>query len=180
MIKWIFIFTIAASPAMAWKELTCATHPLTTSFVLRKSEKFLDVSVVHHNGTRYAPFWYALVVPNDLEILRKKASLIEKTDELVKMRWPIEKCRFHEGFRFECFGGATAEPSNGVRIEPFAIYSSRVREDSIAGVWNSTFLNVSFTTEGESQMITMQYRDETGDCFDETRAKPAKDPSRAR
>jgi hypothetical protein len=172
---------LIAVPASAWeKELLCITEFPTTSFELVKTEKELQVRVIHHNGTRFAPFWNGLIVPNDLPLLQSKASLIEKMDTRWKMSWPLEKCEFHEDLRFECMGGATAEASNGMKIEPFAIYTTRLTEDSIAGVYRSTIMTVTFDVNGVSQTVSMQYRDETNDCFEPTTTKPAKRSLRAR
>ena len=129
----------------------------TTTFVIKSENSVVNFEIFNHNGGGYAPFWSSLVVPNDLGILAKKAEIIKKIDKGFKAAWKTDQCKWVGEKKFACVGSTDKVSVNGLEIEPWAVYSSLVKDSSFAGDYEYIDITVSFEIEGESFNYTMRY-----------------------
>ncbi|MCO5143192.1 MAG: hypothetical protein M9962_08900 [Oligoflexia bacterium] len=145
-------------PAKAF-QLTCYTEYLTTTFVIWTENEDLYARVIHHNGAEYAPAIVGIYTPKDIPILERRANLVKQMQNETTFRWKKEKCKFREGNRFECFGTDDIQYGRGgEKIEPFALYSTEVAENGIAGKLNYLWLRLTFDVDGESgPAVEMEY-----------------------
>lgn len=154
-------------------ELACVTETPTTTFVIRTEGELLKARLILHHGPEFAPAINGVFTPRDLPILSDRANLARKLLSDTTFTWPRKNCRFRDDVRFECFG--TDESSagvGGVKIRPFALYTSRIKEETIAGTHNYVSLRMSFDVDGKGDpSVEMKY-DSVG-CFD-----PRKHPGR--
>lgn len=130
----------------------------TTTFIIKTENSVVDFQIDNYNGGGYAPFWSSLVVPNDLEMLSKKAEIIKKLDKGFKATWNPEQCKWSGEKKFSCVGGAEKINVNGLEVEPWAIYSSVVKDSSFAGDYEYVDMTISFIIENESFNYTMRYQ----------------------
>ena len=140
----------------------------TTSFVTETEGDQVKLSVYHHNGVEYAPFWNSVVVPQDLKILEGKSELVKKLGAFVQVKWPKDKCVWAGEDQFSCMGGAT-QTEGGLSVEPWAFYSNVITEKSFAGEYKWIELTMSYYTkdqngqrQSEQGQIVMKY--EAADC----------------
>lgn len=129
----------------------------TTTFVIKSENSVVNFEVFNHNGGGYAPFWSNLVVPNDLGILAQKAEIIKKLDKGFQAKWKTDQCKWVGEKKFACVGSTDKVSVNGLEIEPWAVYSSVVKDSSFAGDYEYVDMTVSFEVAGESFNYTMRY-----------------------
>lgn len=129
----------------------------TTTFVIKSENSVVNFEIFNHNGGGYAPFWSSLVVPNDLQTLAKKAEIIKKLDKGFQTKWKTDQCKWVGEKKFACVGSAEKVNVNGLEIEPWAVYSTLIKDSSFAGDYEYVDMNVSFEIEGESFSYTMRY-----------------------
>ncbi len=140
-------------------KLTCVTESPTTSFVIQSQGKELVARVLHHNGARYAPAISGIYTPNDLPTLSRRAKAVEKMKDDMTFRWPLSKCKKHDEFRFECLGTEDVQEGvGGAKIAPFALYTTRVKEEGLAGTYEYLMVTMSFDVdEQRDPSIEMKY-----------------------
>ena len=129
----------------------------TTTFEIKSENSVVNFEIFNHNGGGYAPFWSSLVVPNDLQILTKKAEIIKKLDKGFQANWKTDQCKWFGEKKFACVGSTEKVNINGLEIEPWAVYSSLVKDSSFAGDYAYVDMTVSFEIEDESFNYTMRY-----------------------
>jgi hypothetical protein len=154
-----FLSTLAIAAESPTIRLTCVTEYPSTSFVIESKGKELVARVLHHHGAKYAPAISGIFTPSDLPILARRAALVEKMSADMSFRWPLSSCKKHDDFRFECFGTEDMQlGEGGAKIAPFALYSTKIREDGIAGAYESLQLTMTFDVDGERDpSIEMKY-----------------------
>lgn len=135
----------------------------TTTFVIKSENSVVNFEIFNHNGGGYAPFWSNLVVPNDLGLLTKKAEIIKKLDKGFQATWKTEQCKWVGEKKFACVGSTEKVNVNGLEIEPWAVYSTLIKDSSFAGDYEYVDMTVSFEVEGESFNYTMRYP--TDECL---------------
>lgn len=129
----------------------------TTTFVIKSKDSVVNFEIFNHNGGGYAPFWSNLVVPNDLGTLAKKAEIIKKLDKGFKATWKTDQCKWVGEKKFACVGATEKVNVNGLEIEPWAVYSSLLKDSSFAGDYEYVDMTVSFEIADESYSYTMRY-----------------------
>lgn len=136
---------IAAPAAPLPIDLVCVTEWPTTSFVIQEEGEKLRVELLFHSGSEYAPAITGIYTPRDLPIITERANYALVFPNYSVFRWPLAKCDKHDDpLRFECFGTDDVQNGNGgERIKPFALYTTKVSEDGIAGKLD--YLKVAFT-----------------------------------
>lgn len=134
----------------------------TTSFIIKSENDVVNFEVTHHNGASYAPFWSSLVVPNDIEMLGKKADIIKKLGNGFKASFNTEKCKWSGEQKFSCVGSDERVNVNGLVVQPWALYSSVVHDSSFAGDYDYVDMTVSFIIDDETHNYTMRYQ--AGEC----------------
>lgn len=129
----------------------------TTTFIMKTENSVVNFEVFNHHGGGYAPFWSNFVVPNDLTTLSKKAEIIKKIDKGFQTTWKPDQCKWTGEKKFACVGSTDKVEVNGLIIEPWAVYSSLVKDSSFAGDYEYVDMTVSFEIEDESFSYTMRY-----------------------
>jgi hypothetical protein len=148
----------------------------TTSFFTEVTADQILLNIIHHNGVSYAPFWNNIIVPNDLSILSGKADLVKKLGDQIKVVWPSKSCKWLGEKKFSCVGGAAPIYLGEKTIQPWAYYSTVIKESSFAGDYEWVEMTLSYyttdsvknRTDSESGNIVMRYY--TNDC--EVSSKP--------
>ena len=162
--------TVSAAPI----RLACVTEWPTTSFVVREEGDTLSAQLIFHNGTEYAPVINGIYTPHDLPTLAEKAALAQKLSNQTTFHWPAKKCHGHDLHRFECFG--TEDEQKGVggeAIRPFALYTTKLSEDGIAGKYEYVSMALTFNVVGQGESAVEMRYDAQG-CFDPDSKVPEK------
>jgi hypothetical protein len=141
--------------------MSCVTSWPTTTHVVRTESDLVNVTVIHHNGTKYMPIHEGIVVPNDIAIIERKARVLSKLGTRMSFQWPTAHCSRTSAFLFKCSGGGPTEV-NGVTLTPFAIFTSIQEEQGIAGRVVRHQVSLHLIIDGESFITTMNY--EPTDC----------------
>lgn len=115
----------------------------TTSFFTETVGDQIQVTVLHHNGAQYGPFWNTLVVPNDLSTLQKKAESIISFGDQLTFAWKKSDCNWQEDKIFSCMGKGEVLAGD-LKLEPWAFYSNLVTSKSFAGEFKSVELVLSY------------------------------------
>ncbi len=141
----------------------------TTSFITETKGSDVELSLYHHNGVEYAPFWSSIIVPQDLKILEGKADLTRKVGDYIQVKWPKENCSWSGDELISCMGGGQ-QLTAGTSIEPWALYSNVIVEKSFAGEYKWVEMTLSYYTKdengkrsSETGQIVMKY--EANDCI---------------
>lgn len=164
------IFTATHVQAEAWKKLNglCMTSPFaSTTFAFNTekvgSEERVKVSVVHHNGLQFAPFWDSQIVTEDLKMLTDKSKIIMNLDSELNTSWSAKDCQWTGPKKVACIGnGAAVKTKSNKTIEPWAFYSAVVKDSSFAGDFTSIQTTLLFYIEGQKYMYVSKYRE--SDC----------------
>ncbi len=126
---------------------------------LSPEEQKVSVVVQHHNGLQFAPFWDALVVPQDLDLLKKKSDVITQLKPEMSVSWKASKCQWFGDGKVYCVGSTDAQVINGKKVVPFAFHSSKVFDSSFAGDYTYYVLTLVFYIDDEKYAYSMKYQD---------------------
>jgi hypothetical protein len=144
--------------------LTCFTSPPSTSFVIWDEGENVFSRVIFHYGTQWAPSIAGIFTGNDLLTLERYASAAKRLQQVTDVRWPKKSCRQSSPLRFECFGtDDSPSGSQGEVVKPLALYTTTAKEDSVAGLWDTVSVNLSFEINGSRSQIEMKYYGD--ECF---------------
>lgn len=135
----------------------CSTQLPTTTFVVQSDAEYVSLRIYHHNGPKYAPFHSGLLVPQDLKNFSEDAQIVEKMGSLVEAKWKQSQCQRKSEKLINCFGKVNSETPDGMVFQPFALYSSYIQENGIAGKLEYLELNMSYDLQGKSYQIPMKY-----------------------
>ena len=119
----------------------------------------MEAKLYLHHGPEFAPVFQGIATYRDFPILQEQAKGILKLKNAMTFRWPMKKCKIIDSIRFQCFGTEEEQEGiDGAKVKPFALYSTRIWEDSIAGKLESVALRLTFTVDKkESSAIDMKY-----------------------
>lgn len=140
----------------------CITEFPSTSFVIETVGDKVILNVYNHNGNLYAPFWDNLLVPNDLNLMKKESEFIMKLEPALTASWKKSDCQIQSAKVFTCMGSTEKVTSNGIEMTPWAVYSSSHTDSSFAGTFESIQVAYRFYTGSEGHQIVMKY--ETNEC----------------
>ena len=155
------LFHSAQAEAPPGLQLFCFTEPMSTSFLIETKGVEVQATVIHHYGSEYAPAISGIFTPSDLPTLERRAKFIRQMKPQMTFHWPLKACKnFGEG-RFECWGTKDVqEGENGVKFEPFALYSTKVTEEGVAGKLEYLQLTLSVyasPNDNEGGTVEMRY-----------------------
>lgn len=155
----LVLTSISAAAATSSEEikLTCVTDYPSTSFVIRQEGGRLLGRVIHHNGLAYMPIHSGIITPSDLKIMSERAATLTQLEPDMEFSWPLEKCVRHDDHRFECFGTDDRREINGKQVVPFALFTSRINHDNIAGQYEDIMVTLTFSIDGKSYATDMNY-----------------------
>lgn len=163
VISWLFVGllgraeVVTAEPKAEKYHAICSTQFPTTTFVVQSDDQFVNLRIYHHNGPMYAPFRSGLLVPQDLKAFSEEAKVVEKMGSLVEAQWKQSQCTRKSEKLFNCFGKIEAKTPDGMEYQPFALYSSHIQENGIAGKLEYIELTMSYDIQGKSYHIPMKY-----------------------
>jgi hypothetical protein len=165
----LFITPTEAKPF----QLGCMTEHPSTTFVIQEKEDFMEALIVHHHGSAFAPVLNGIALYRDLPIIMEQSKAVLKMQREMTFRWPMKKCKIRDDIKFECFGSDDVQEGlDGAKLKPFALYTSKITEDTLVGKWDSVSIRFTFSTDsGESSAVDMKYPMEG--CF-----KPKEEPAR--
>lgn len=140
-------------------DLGCITEHPTTSFLIQEVDDQMVAKVYLHHGPEFAPVFQGIATFRDFPILQDQAKGVLKLKNAMTFRWPMKKCKVTDAIRFQCFGTDDEQDGvDGAKVKPFALYSTRIWEDSIAGKLESVSIRLTFTVDKkESSAIDMNY-----------------------
>ncbi|MBC7743160.1 MAG: hypothetical protein H7061_13250 [Bdellovibrionaceae bacterium] len=141
---------------------SCVTEYPSTSFLIETTEDKVIATVINHNGQAYAPFWHSLIVTNDFAILRQKSDLVMKLEPTIVTTWNKANCKWYGDKKMACIGNAEKVQSNDITVEPWALYSSVIKDSSFAGDYEYVEMTLSFYVSDEQNQLVMKYP--TQDC----------------
>lgn len=161
--KKITLILIFLTATQSWADdlfVNCSTAMgPTTAFNLETVADKVNLTVTHFNGMQYAPFWSNIVVPNDLEKLKNDSDLLLTLNPNLKAFWNKSDCKLVAEKKFVCSGVTSKQPSNGVEVEPWAVYSSQLKDSSFAGDYNYVLVTYLFYINDKRHEFTMKYQD---------------------
>lgn len=160
------VFSSLAARADIWKNQKglCMTSPYpstTFAFNTTKDQK-VKVSVVHHNGLGYAPFWDSPVVAEDLKMLTDKSKVILDLDSELNTSWSVKDCQWMGAQKVSCVGNGEKVKMKSKTIEPWAFYSTVLKESSFAGDFTSIQTTLLFYIDGVKYIFVSKYPE--ADC----------------
>lgn len=162
MIKFVIVFALITA-STTWADdlfVNCSTAMgPTTAFNLETKDDQVHLIVTHFNGMQFAPFWNNLVVPNDLDKLKNDSDLLVNLDPMLKAYWKKSDCKLIARKKFVCSGVTSKQVSNGIEVEPWAVYSSELKDSSFAGDFDYVLVSYSFYIKGNRHEFTMKYQD---------------------
>lgn len=178
--------SIASAKSWTHQNGLCVTSPFaTTSFAFtteelsnersggseRKDlkEQRVKVSVVHHNGLEYAPFWDSPVVSADLKMLSEKAKMILQLGSELKTSWSAKDCQWTGVNKVACVGTGDRVKANSKTIEPWAFYTAVIQDSSFAGDFTYIQATLLFYIEGQKYIFTAKYPE--SDCNFDPKAR---------
>jgi hypothetical protein len=166
LLLWLLSIQVVAAPVEAVMDLICVTEAPTTSFLVEQDKDTVKVRVIHHNGVQYAPITNSLITPNDLELLKSQAGLIQSLGDDWSFQWKRSGCNADRSDFFQCVGEAEDVVLNSVKVHPWALTVTDVQETTMWGTYRKKNLSLRFSVEKKGyQMnvqVTMDFQ--KGDC----------------
>lgn len=147
-----------AAPVEAKISMICVTEFPTTTFEANQIGDEVHMRVIHHNGTKYAPFHDALVVSNDLDALKQKAQMVEKLGDYWSFKWRRSGCNADTPLFFQCVGEAYDFEVNGIKIHPYAFSITDTEQKTMWGNFKSKNVRLDFTIDKANYYLTMNYQ----------------------
>lgn len=148
--------------AYSLPNLKCITSGLpTTSFLLTEKEDHVALTVIHHNGPKYAPVLSGVVTPEDINLIKKSGEFFSKLGERFTVKFSKENCELEENKFFRC---SLREPSEiaSVKIDQIYFNTSEAVEKIPGFEFVSTHVHASFRSNYEEFNLEMRYYDQ--DC----------------
>lgn len=167
----------SALAAEAPINMICVTEIPTSTFEAKENGNNVHIRLIHHNGTKFAPISKAILTPNDLEPLQKRAEMILKLGNKWEFDWDRSGCNADEPMFFQCVGGAKDFEINGVKIHPWAFSVSELTEKTIWGTYQQKNVSLRFDIDKVQYEITMDYQ--PGECVQLQGNSMKLQPSRA-
>jgi hypothetical protein len=144
--------------------LRCSTDPATNSVAIEEVGDEIRATVLLEYGAEYAPALAGDHTPHDLPLLAERARLASKLKPVMTFYWPRQKCEFPADGRIECFGtGDAQDGQDGAKFTPFAVYTTNVTEQGLAGKQESTRVTLALYSEGKSVDLKLEYP--AGSCW---------------
>ncbi len=172
LITAIFVITFTSffANAQPWKNHKglCVTSPFATTSFAFSTEKSGDtqrvkVSVKHHNGVQYAPFWDTQVVAEDLKMLTDKSNVILQLDSEINTSWSAKDCQWSGPNKVSCVGtGEAIKMKSNKTVEPWAFYSAVLKDSSFAGEFTYIQTTLLFYIDGQKYTFVSKYPE--ADC----------------
>jgi hypothetical protein len=157
----IILISLFSSVGAAY-ELMCFTEIPSTSFWLRTEGDKLIARVIHHYGPQYAPMHNGMVTPNDLEVLKPRAEAVKKLPSDYEFSWPAKNCNFPAAYRMDCMNSSDTKTINGVKLEPWGIYTGITDRTNIAGRYREINVDLNLEIDDVNVFISMSYPE--GSC----------------
>ena len=160
----LLLFSTSAQAVWDNQQGICVTDPYpstTFAFVTNKADdgtKLVKLSVVHHNGLAYAPFWETAIVPSDLKMLSEKSKVILSLNTQLNTSWPAKSCQWIGEKKLACIGTGEKTMVNNKLIEPWAFYSAVQTDSSFAGDFTYIQMTLIFYIDGEKFIYTSKYK----------------------
>lgn len=143
-------------------DFKCATEMPTTSFWFAEDGDHFNIRIMHHNGTKYAPFSQRMIVPNDMAQLLDNAEVAKITGDDLVIRWNKKNCDQRGAEIFSCVGGGESLTSAKKQIKPWLISRSQSTTHTAHGDFHKTTITFSYEIEGKSHDYLMEYS--TDEC----------------
>ena len=164
MFRTFFVLTLLFIGKVTWAGdlfVNCSTAVApTTAFNIETQTDQVHLKVTHFNGMQYAPLWSNIVVSSDLEKIKNASELLLKLDTSTNAFWNKSDCKIVGEKKFVCSGLTEKQTSNGIVIEPWAVYSSQLKDSSFAGDYNYVLVTYLFYINDKSYEYTMKYQDD--------------------
>lgn len=136
--------------------MTCMTEFPTTSYQLMETEQGYELTVLHHNGTKYLPLHSGTITPNDLPKLIQRAEELQKMGRLSKILFKKEECSVKEGI-WNCFGQSPAKLGE-LETQKVSFQMGRFKKDYEGYAWETILTSLSFRfSREESFSMTYEY-----------------------
>ncbi len=147
------------APVPATKiSLACVSEPQATSFGFQSGQDGrLHVTVINHLGVDSMPIHYGIVTPYDLPKLAAKAEVLKKLGEQFELYWSLKNCKSRGPKLFECFGGGETTNINGMVVEPYSIYTTRITSEGPSGIYERINVNVDLTIDKKTYKFSNTY-----------------------
>jgi hypothetical protein len=161
----LLLFSTQAWSAAGQPLMSCVSEFPSTTFIIAGQGEWVDVQVIHHNGSKYVPFWDSLVVPNDIPSLKERADVIQKMGDGFQFRWKASQCKVANEMFFECIGGAEEFEVGGLKVQPWGLYVTEVTERTPKMVFSHRSVRLLMTISGKTYQVLMNYQD--GECINQ-------------
>lgn len=83
--------------------LKCMTEFPSTSFFLNEGSKSIELRVINHNGSKYAPVISGIITPNDIDFVKKSGDFFQKIGDDFVIHFDKKNCRVEQNKYFTCF-----------------------------------------------------------------------------
>ena len=139
-------------------DFRCVNQMPTTSFLLNEKNGKMVLTMIHHNGVKFMPIHYGVIVPNDLPYLREKTSILTQMSDRVEFEFPKENCRKVEDEVLSCSSGSTLK-FGGYEMEALRIATSKVTETTTLSKYELNKVTLSLHIHGYApvQDLTIYY-----------------------
>lgn len=138
-------------------DFKCITEYPTTSFIFTDDKDYFKVRILHHNGTKFAPFIQRLVVPNDMSMVLEAAEVAKTTGRDIELRFAKSGCKHLNSEIFSCVGEGESLTSTKKQIKPWHISRTLVTSQTPNGEFKKYTLTMSYDVDGKSYDYVMDY-----------------------
>jgi hypothetical protein len=145
--------------------LTCVTEFPSTSYFVQQHGQLVDIRILHHGGTKYAPFHQGISTVEEIPTLGKKAQMIEKLGSEIKFQWMRSGCNADTALFFQCVGEGVDFEKNGIKVHPYALTVTDGETKTMWGRRKTKTIHLNFSVEGERYELPQEY--EMRDCVEE-------------
>lgn len=162
----VFAGTLFSAPFLqALPGLKCITGGFpSTSFLLSEESDHVELRVINHNGSKYAPVYNGNATPSDVEHIKKSGDFFEKLGDFFTIKFEKKNCRFEEDRFFTCFLNDESDIS-GTKIHTIYFSTSESTDRIVGFEFNKKNVRLSLREKPQDFLeyrLEMSYYD--GDC----------------
>lgn len=160
-----FISPLAQAHPNDSSYLECFTKPApTTSFFLYPnagSDQF-DLTVIHHNGLKYAPIHRGIVTLNDLNSILQKGETLALTGEQFHLSFERENCRVISDQEIVCHHSKPTQIGE-LDVRGYTLHTYTQQSQLLGQSLKENIVTLSLGVKNTSYDIVMNYS--SSDCL---------------
>jgi hypothetical protein len=135
---------------------TCVTEIPTTSAIVETEGNIVRLTILHHNGTDFAPFHNGAVTLSDIHFLEKKGMMLSRMGEKIELEYDIAKCKEFGDKQFSCYSSGKPQYIGDLLVKSHGFQTFKTKTDLFGLEFKEFYVNLSVTV-GQSSRTSRNF-----------------------